>query len=55
MSPTLTLRTVTDAQVNPSVWLPGLLRSCLATQPGLSRLLTPLQQLHMSSAQTARA
>lgn len=48
--PLLALRTLLDAQVDPAVWLPGVVRSCMATQPGLSRLLRPLQQLHASEA-----
>ena len=44
--PQLALRTLVDAQVEPTVWLPGVVRSCMATQPGLSRLLRPLQHLH---------
>lgn len=47
--PQLALRTLVDAQVEPMVWLPGVARSCMATQPGLSRLLRPLQHLHAST------
>ena len=49
LSPLLALHTMLDAQVDPAVWLPGVVRSCMATQPGLSRLLRPLQHLHATA------
>ncbi len=49
LSPLLALHTMLDAQVDPTVWLPGVVRSCMATQPGLSRLLRPLQHLHATA------
>lgn len=49
LSPLLALRTLLDAQVDPTVWLPGVVRSCMATQPGLSRLLHPLMHLHAAA------
>ncbi|MDP2249449.1 MAG: hypothetical protein Q8K14_03335 [Hydrogenophaga sp.] len=49
LSPLLALHTLLDAQVDPTVWLPGVVRSCMATQPGLSRLLRPLQHLHANA------
>jgi hypothetical protein len=50
-SPLLVLRTVLDAQIDPTLWLPGVVRNCMDTQSGLSRLLTPLQQLQRPRAQ----
>lgn len=49
LAPLLALRTMLDAQVDPTVWLPGVVRSCMATQPGLSRLLRPLHHLHATA------
>lgn len=48
-SPPLALHTMLNAQVDPTVWLPGVVRSCMATQPGLSRLLRPLHHLHATA------
>lgn len=48
VTPQLALHTLLNAQVEPEVWLPGVVRSCMAAPPGLSRLLRPLQQLHAS-------
>ena len=48
-TPRLALRTLVDAQVEPTAWLPAVVRCCMATQPGLSRLLRPLQHLHANS------
>lgn len=48
VTPRLALHTLLNAQVEPEVWLPGVVRSCMASPPGLSRLLRPMQQLHAS-------
>lgn len=53
-SPLMALRTMLDAQIDPLLWLPGVVRHCLDTQTGLSRLLQPLQQLqHRLATRTA--
>lgn len=49
--PLLALRTVIDARLDPTLWLPGMVRRCMDTQTGLSHLLTPLQQLQVPHAQ----
>ncbi|MDP2016662.1 hypothetical protein [Hydrogenophaga sp.] len=49
LSPLLALHSMLDARVDPTVWLPGVVRSCMATQPGLSRLLRPLHHLHATA------
>lgn len=54
-SPLLALRTVLDAHLDPTLWLPGFVRSCLDTPTGLSRLLMPLQQLQKRHLKPAGA
>lgn len=49
--PLLALRTVIDARLDPTLWLPGVVRHCMDTQAGLSHLLTPLQHLQSPRAQ----
>jgi hypothetical protein len=44
--PLLALRSVLEAQVDPAVWLPGLVRCSMGAQPGLSRLLRQLLRVH---------
>jgi hypothetical protein len=44
--PLLALRSVLEAQVDPAVWLPCVVRYSLGVQPGLSRLLRQLLRVH---------
>lgn len=44
--PLLALRSVLEAQVDPAVWLPGVVRCSMGVQPGLSRLLRQLLRVH---------
>ncbi len=44
--PQLALRSMLEAQIDPAVWLPGVVRHSMGFQPGLSRLLRQLLRAH---------
>lgn len=44
--PQLALRSMLEAQIDPAVWLPGVVRYSMGVQPGLSRLLRQLVHVH---------
>ena len=44
--PQLALRSMLEAQIDPAVWLPVVVRYSMGVQPGLSRLLRQLQHAH---------